>query len=92
MVIGSHLGICLINLFKFMYMFRGGLFVIQHVVRKRAPIWFINMDPTAQGIIKSASQLCGEYWVNKDWVHGLISNFTRISRAGKRGLHKPRAL
>lgn len=92
MVIGSHLGICLINLFKFMYMFRAGLFVIQHVVRKRGPVWFINMDPSAQGIIKSASLLCGEYWVNKDWVHGLISNFRRISKAGKRGLHKPRAL
>ena len=92
MVIGSHLGICLINLFKFMYMFRAGLFVIQHVVRKRGPVWFINMDPSAQGIIKSASLLCGEYWVNKDWVHGLISNFKRISKAGKKGLHKPRAL
>ena len=92
MVIGSHLGICLINLFKFMYMFRAGLFVIQHVVRKRGPVWFINMDASAHGIIKSASLLCGEYWVNKDWVHGLISNFRRISKAGKRGLHKPRAL
>lgn len=92
MVIGSHLGLCLINMFKFMYMFRAGLFVIQHVVRKRGPIWFINMEASSQGIIKSASLLCGEYWVNKDWVHGLISNFKRISKAGKRGLHKPRAL
>lgn len=50
------------------------------------------MDASAQGIIKSASLLCGEYWVNKDWVHGLISNFRRVSKAGKRGLHKPRAL
>lgn len=44
-----------------MYMFRAGLYVIQHLIRKRAPVWLVNLDPTAEGIIKSAGLMCGEY-------------------------------
>ena len=38
MVLGSRQGLCLINMFKFMYMFRGGLFIIQALVRRRSPL------------------------------------------------------
>ena len=84
MVLGSRQGLCLINMFKFMYMFRGGLFIIQALIRRRSPIWFINLDQSSQSIIKSAATECGEYWINNNWINGLLTNFRRITQSARR--------
>ena len=92
MVLGSRQGLCLINMFKFMYMFRGGLFIMQALIRRRSPIWFINLDQSSQSIIKSAALECGEYWVNDNWINGLLTNFRRITKAARRTLKAPRIM
>lgn len=92
MVLGSRQGLCLINMFKFVYMFRGGLFIIQALVRRRSPIWFVNLDQSSQSIIKSSAQECGEYWVNENWIHGLLTNFHRITKAARNTMKTPRIM
>lgn len=84
MVLGSRQGLCLINMFKFMYMFRGGLFILQALIRRRSPIWFINLEQSSQSIIKSAALECGEYWVNNNWINGLLTNFRRITQSARK--------
>ena len=92
MVLGSRQGLCLIDMFKFMYMFRGGLFVIQALIRRRSPIWFVNLDQSSQSIIKSAAKECGEYWINQNWINGLLTNFHRITKAARNTMKTPRVL
>lgn len=92
MVLGSRQGLCLINMFKFVYMFRGGLFIIQALVRRRSPIWFVNLDQSSQSIIQSAAKECGEYWINENWIHGLLTNFHRITRAARNTMKAPRIM
>jgi len=92
MVLGSRQGLCLINMFKFVYMFRGGLFIIQALVRRRSPIWFVNLDQSSQSIIKSAAKECGEYWINENWIHGLLTNFHRITKAARNTMKAPRIM
>lgn len=92
MVLGSRQGLCLIDMFKFIYMFRGGLFIIQALIRRRSPIWFVNLDQSSQSIIKSAAKECGEYWINQHWINGLLTNFRRITKAARNTMKMPRIL
>lgn len=66
MVFGIREGVFLINLYKFIYMLRAGLFVFENAVRRLSPVWFVNLDPTATIYVKYAALSCGEYWVTNN--------------------------
>jgi len=63
MIKGQRKGIFLIDLFKFIYMFRAGFFALEMAVRGRNPVWFINLDKTSSLFVKFPALECGEFWV-----------------------------
>jgi small subunit ribosomal protein S2 len=89
MILGQRQGSLLINLFKFIYMFRAGFFILQGVIRRRSPIWFINLDGASDAIIKTSALNCGEYWVTSHLINGLLSNYNRLKKAGRVNISAP---
>ena len=78
MVYGIRDGIQLINLFKFIYMFRAGLFTVELIIKSKSPIWFVNLDKSASILVQYPARNCGEYWVCKNWIRGMVSNYKVI--------------
>lgn len=66
MVVGVRQGLHLINLFKFIYMLRAGLFAVEKTVRGKGPVWFVNLDGSSSLYVKKPAEFCGEYWVTEN--------------------------
>lgn len=60
MLKGRRKGVFIIDLFKFVYMFRAGLLLLEMSVRGRGPVWFINLDKSSSLFIKYSALDCGE--------------------------------
>lgn len=88
MIKGQRQGIFLIDLFKFVYMFRAGFFILEKIIRGRGPIWFINLDKLAYLFVKYNAISCGEYWVTDYWIRGMISNYFIIKKSLKKIFNK----
>lgn len=84
MLYGIRDGIHLINLFKFIYMFRAGLFAVEGTIRGKGPIWFVNLDKSSSLLVKYPAQYCGEYWVINNWIRGMVSNYRIICKSVRR--------
>lgn len=57
-------GLFLIDLFKFTHQWRAGLFAVEGVVRRRAPLWFVHPQRAAPVLISETARRCGEYFIH----------------------------
>lgn len=78
MVYGVRQQIVIINLFKFVYMFKVGFNSLEHIIRFFGPIWFINLDSFSDRYVRTPAQDCGEMWVTKFWINGMVSNYASV--------------
>lgn len=89
MIKGQRKGIFLIDLFKFVYMFRAGYYALEIAIRGRNPVWFINLDKTSSLLVKFPALECGEFWVVENWIRGMISNYFTVKRSLAKTTSKP---
>jgi ribosomal protein S2 len=61
MLFGFRGGISLINLLKFVNMFRIGFFALHNVVSRRRSVWFVNKDKTFDRFVRFFALKCGEF-------------------------------
>ncbi len=61
MLYGFRTGICLINLLKFVNMFRIGFYALHNVVSRSRSIWFVNKDKTFDRFVRFFATKCGEF-------------------------------
>ena len=92
MIRGKRQSIFLIDLFKFNYMLRAGLYMLEAAVRSRKPVWFINLDKTSSLFVKFPALDCGEYWVTENWIKGMISNYFVIKKSFLKNVNRPFAV
>lgn len=61
MVLGFRQGLCLIDLFRFVHMLRFGFNVIDLLVGRSRPIWFVNKEQIFERFIRYFATKCGEF-------------------------------
>lgn len=76
---GYRSGICLINVSKFMHMFRIGLFVIGGVLARSKPVWFVTKEAALGRYLRFFANKCGEFSSTFFWVRGMLSNYKVLS-------------
>lgn len=81
MVYGYRRNLLIINMHKFVNMFRIGFMFFDKAVSTRSPIWFVGKDKTFSNSLRIAALDCGEFSCTADWINGLISNFFVIFRS-----------
>lgn len=64
MVAGLRQGLFLLDLFKFTYQLRNGLFAVEGAVRRRGPVWFVHPQFAAPAFISQTALRCGEYFIH----------------------------
>ena len=64
MVAGLRQGLFLIDLFKFTYQLRAGLFAVEGAVRRRTAVWFIHPQQAAPVFLSESARRCGEYFIH----------------------------
>lgn len=67
--------ILIINLVKTLKSWKSGFRAISYACWTQGPVWFINLDASFSGVIKYASNICGEFNWTSRWVHGFVSNY-----------------
>lgn len=88
LIAGFRQGIFLIDLFKFTYQMRSGLFALESAVRRRAPVWFIHPQMAAPVALSDSATRCGEYFFQYPWIGGLLTNHRVIRRNITRLSHR----
>lgn len=78
---GLRQGLFLIDLFKFSYQLRVGLFAVEAAVRRRSPVWFIHPQPASPVLISECAVRCGEYYFHYPWLGGLLTNHRILRRS-----------
>jgi len=74
-VSGFRKQICIINLFKFMFLMRTGLVLIKAAVSYLHPVWFATQEACFSQLVKANALFCGEFYSVEYWIHGMLSNF-----------------
>lgn len=57
---------------------------VRDVAAKGGKILFVATKPQAQAIVAEAATRCGQYFVNKRWLGGMMTNWKTISSSIKR--------
>lgn len=81
MVAGLRQGLFLIDLFKFTYQLRAGLFALEGAVRRRAPVWFVHPQLASPAFLSESAHRCGEFFIHYPWLGGLLTNHRTIRRS-----------
>jgi ribosomal protein S2 len=81
MISAFRQSISIINLFKSIVMFRISFLVLTNIVSVSNPVWFVNLDKSADRYVKHAASSCGEFAVTSTWIRGAISNYRTVFNA-----------
>lgn len=73
--------VLLIDLLKHVHMLRVCLNVVWSFVRYGLPVWFINIDETFENFLEYSSKICGEFYIARFWLRGLLSNFFYVYKS-----------
>ncbi len=60
------------------------LFAIKSATAKGAKILFISTKKNSEDIVAQQAKRCGQYFVNKRWLGGMISNWATVSASVKK--------
>lgn len=84
LIYGFRREISIINLFKFITMFRLGFYFINTSVFRSLPIWFVSKDRLFDKYIHILASKCGEFSSTVYWIRGMLSNFSMVSKTSKK--------
>ncbi|HLG20105.1 MAG TPA: 30S ribosomal protein S2 [Bdellovibrionota bacterium] len=77
-IYGSRNGIYIINLQKTAQLWAKGYKAIVDVVRGGQKILFVGTKPQAQDIIREEAERSAQYYVDRRWLGGMLTNFSTI--------------
>lgn len=81
MVYGMRINLIILSLLLFKYHFRAASEIISFTSQFYRPVWFVNLDPFYDKIVKFAAMKCGEFFVSSDWIRGMVSNYRFVTTA-----------
>jgi small subunit ribosomal protein S2 len=77
-VFGVRDKIHIIDLQKTVPMLHAGLAALRNTVAAGGKVLFVGTKRQAQDIIRESAEVCGQYYVNKRWLGGLLTNWKTV--------------
>ncbi|AWL12612.1 30S ribosomal protein S2 [Saliniradius amylolyticus] len=83
-IFGARNKVHIINLEKTVPMFNDALNYLSGVAAKKGKILFVGTKRAAGDAVKEAAQRCDQYYVNKRWLGGMLTNWKTVRQSIKR--------
>ncbi|WP_428994190.1 30S ribosomal protein S2 [Buchnera aphidicola] len=83
-IFGTRNKIHIIDLGKTIPMFYNALLELKKVYKKKGKILFIGTKRAASSLIKESAIQCNQFYVNKRWLGGMLTNWKTVSQSIKR--------
>lgn len=83
-IFGSRNKVHIINLEKTVPLFNEALSYIGGVSSKKGKVLFVGTKRAASDAIKDAAQKCDQFYVNKRWLGGMLTNWKTVRQSIKR--------
>ena len=78
LIYGFRQEIAVINLYKFVHMFRIGFSCLDMAIFKLKSIWFANQHRNYGKYVEFFAFKCGEFSSTKYWIRGMLSNYWSV--------------
>lgn len=82
-IYGIKNNIHIIDLEQTAVMLDKALFAIKNVAAKNGKILFVSTKKNSADIVKEQTSRCAQYYVNKRWLGGMLSNWSTVSASLK---------
>ena len=83
-IFGARNRVHIINLEKTVPLFNDALNYLSGVAGKKGKILFVGTKRAAGEAVKDAALNCGQYYVNKRWLGGMLTNWKTVRQSIKR--------
>jgi small subunit ribosomal protein S2 len=83
-IFGSRNKVHIINLEKTVPLFNEALNFIGSASAKKGKILFVGTKRAASDAVKEAAEKCGQFYVNKRWLGGMLTNWKTVRQSIKR--------
>ncbi|MBE1287450.1 30S ribosomal protein S2 [Alteromonas sp. LMIT006] len=83
-IFGARNKVHIINLEKTVPLFNDALSFISSVSQKKGKVLFVGTKRAAGEAVKEAALKCGQYYVNKRWLGGMLTNWKTVRQSIKR--------
>lgn len=80
-IFGARNKVHIINLEKTVPLFNDALSFLQGVSAKKGKILFVGTKRAAGEAVKEAALKCGQYYVNKRWLGGMLTNWKTVRQS-----------
>jgi small subunit ribosomal protein S2 len=80
-IFGEKDGVHILNLQKTVPMLSAALAKVHEVVSKNGRVVFVGTKPQAQDLIAEAAKRCGQHFINKRWLGGMLTNWQTVSNS-----------
>lgn len=83
-IYGARENVHIMDLGQTVPMMTRALEAVREVAAKGGKVLFVGTKPNAQELIAEAATRCGQFYVNKRWLGGMLTNWKTISASIKR--------
>ncbi|WP_144391655.1 30S ribosomal protein S2 [Pleionea sediminis] len=83
-IFGARNDIHIVNLEQTLPMFHDALNFISSIASRKGKILFVGTKRAASDIIAEEAKRCGQYFVDKRWLGGMLTNYKTIRQSIKR--------
>ena len=80
-IFGARNKVHIINLEKTVPLFNDALSFLQGVAHKKGKILFVGTKRAASDAVKESALKCGQYYVNKRWLGGMLTNWKTVRQS-----------
>lgn len=83
-IFGARNKVHIINLEQTVPMFNDALAFVRGIAEKNGKVLFVGTKRAASEAVKEAAESCGQYYVNKRWLGGMLTNWKTVRQSIKR--------
>lgn len=80
-IFGARNKVHIINLEKTVPLFNDALSFLSSVANRKGKVLFVGTKRAAGEAIKESAQKCGQYYVNKRWLGGMLTNWKTVRQS-----------
>ena len=80
-IFGARNKVHIINLEKTVPLFNEALSFLTSVANRKGKVLFVGTKRAASEAVKEAAQKCGQYYVNKRWLGGMLTNWKTVRQS-----------
>ncbi|WP_075431847.1 30S ribosomal protein S2 [Buchnera aphidicola] len=83
-IFGTQNKVHIINLEKTLPLFQRAIIELKNIVKNNGKILFIGTKRAASHLVKESAILCKQFYVNKRWLGGMLTNWKTVRQSIKK--------